>query len=381
MKMIFLLLFFPIAVLRAQPLKKSEFILKGEVNYKTNRHIYFVWYNNDEQRFLDSAQVINGKFMYKGISNGFLDRFYIKTNPNNTLNVDSLDNVHIAVDNSVMYIKLKVGQFSKYKLTGSPSKDSLAVFEKRYIHFYIANDNNNKIINDKSTSPQMKRRYEVIDSMMWIKLKLQILGWCKRYPSNNLTPYCLYLWADYYESEQLNSLYKKISQFQQNSFYGIKLKKIIEVKFFQKNQIGKTAFDFKQMDFDNREFDFKAFSNKNYVLIDFWASWCKPCRLSHPDLISLYKKYSSINFQMLSISVDSDSLKWKDAIIKDSLNSWTNILDVTKDSKLRDNLASKYLINEFPTKILIDDNGYIIGRYVGTNLKELEEKLKVIFKY
>ena len=111
-----------------------------------------------------------------------------------------------------------------------------------------------------------------------------------------------------------------------------------------------------------------------YVLIDFWASWCGPCRRENPNVVRLYQKYRSENFDIFSVSLDKDKEKWIRAIKADGL-IWDNHVSDLKywDSEV----VSKYQINGIPHTVLIDPEGKIIA----TKLRgaALEQKLKEIF--
>lgn len=91
-------------------------------------------------------------------------------------------------------------------------------------------------------------------------------------------------------------------------------------------------------------------------MLDFWASWCKPCRAGNPELIRLYKKYNEKGIEFIGIAGDNGSEdKWKLAIDKDGINIWRHILDKK--------IGDQYAVHSIPLQILIDPNGIIIGRF------------------
>ncbi len=106
---------------------------------------------------------------------------------------------------------------------------------------------------------------------------------------------------------------------------------------------------------------------EKFILIDFWASWCMPCRKFNPDLVAFYKKNQS-TIEVFSISLDSDIDKWKNAIEKDGL-IWPNHICELKGWESPS--ALKYKIDEIPNNILINKEGIIIGRNV--DLDDIEE--------
>jgi len=110
------------------------------------------------------------------------------------------------------------------------------------------------------------------------------------------------------------------------------------------------------------------------VLLDFWASWCKPCRRENPNLVKAYNKYKSNGFDVFSVSLDKNKKKWLAAIQKDQLVWEAHVSDL---KGWQSAAAKLYGINSIPAAFLLDKEGKIIGR----NLRgaALEQKLEEIF--
>jgi thiol-disulfide isomerase/thioredoxin len=99
-----------------------------------------------------------------------------------------------------------------------------------------------------------------------------------------------------------------------------------------------------------------------YILLDFWASWCRPCRMANPGIVRTYQKFNGKDFTVISISLDDKRSEWLDAIEKDKL-TWLNLSEL---KGWRTSLAEKYKIKSIPFSILLDENRNIIA----TNLHE-----------
>lgn len=138
--------------------------------------------------------------------------------------------------------------------------------------------------------------------------------------------------------------------------------------------IGSTVANFALPDPQDKAVDFKSFKGK-YVLIDFWASWCAPCRKSFPHMREVYKTFKSEQFEIYSISIDENKAAWLKAVQEEN-NPWPQTLDTKNISQ------SGFAVTGVPSTFLIDPQGKIIAREVGFDPNggsEIEKKLSELF--
>ncbi len=120
--------------------------------------------------------------------------------------------------------------------------------------------------------------------------------------------------------------------------------------------VGQQAPDFGLPDVNGKEIKLSSFKGK-YVLVDFWASWCGPCREENPNVVKAYNKYKDKNFTILGVSLDEKKDKWINAIEKDGLN-WTQVSDLKQWNSM---VVPLYRIEGIPHNVLIDPNGTVIA--------------------
>ncbi|MNK09440.1 Thiol-disulfide oxidoreductase ResA [compost metagenome] len=192
----------------------------------------------------------------------------------------------------------------------------------------------------------------------------------KANPSSIICLRALYADIANVEPQKLESLFLGLSPKIQQSNDGKGL--LSTLQGLKRVAIGQTAPDFSQADTTGKAVQLSSFRGK-YVLVDFWASWCGPCRKENPTLIRLYQSYKGSNFEILGVSLDAQSGKndWIEAIHTDQL-IWPQVSDL----KAENEAAKLYGVTAIPQNFLIDPNGRIIAK----NLKgaELEKKLAEI---
>lgn len=136
-------------------------------------------------------------------------------------------------------------------------------------------------------------------------------------------------------------------------------------------QISTAAKNFIQQSSTGQNISLSQFNDK-YILLDFWASWCAPCRKQHPDLKKVYEAFKDKNFEIVEVSLDSDKNDWLTAIKKDDIK-WLNISDLKGQ---QNDIAVQYGVQSIPANFLISPNGIIIGKNL--SVEELSKQLSSI---
>ncbi len=145
---------------------------------------------------------------------------------------------------------------------------------------------------------------------------------------------------------------------------------------------GTIAPDFARLDINGRQMHLSDFRGK-YVLVDFWGSWCHPCRKSHPHLKELYARYKEKGLEIIGVDQEMQGdiaamkKRWSQAVSEDGL-TWVQVLNA--DGIKEFDIVRNYAVEAFPSKVLLDKEGRVIARFVGDRSEIIDEKLKELFE-
>ena len=243
-----------------------------------------------------------------------------------------------------------------------PVNDKMQAASKAYSAAYQAKDS--------ATMKTLDATFDALDAEM----KEVYKGYLN---ANNNSPIAMYALGQMagwdINPEVVEPIYKALSESARATPSGKAFaEKIVTAK---KTAVGAMAMDFTQNDTLDVPVSLSSFKGK-YVLIDFWASWCGPCRQENPNVVKAFQAYNAKGFTVLGVSLDQPGAKdkWMKAIHDDNL-TWTQVSDL----KYWDNqVAKQYGIQAIPQNFLVDPAGKIIAKNIRG--EELSSKLATIFK-
>lgn len=170
-----------------------------------------------------------------------------------------------------------------------------------------------------------------------------------------------------YFGEEQKKWYESFPEDVKNCYYG----QLVKEELYPVGSLGQKVPEFTVVNKDGKEMKLnELIQGKQYILIDFWASWCGPCRKEIPNLKKQYELYKDKGFEIISISIDKDSKAWEKALQEEKL-TWPNFRDI------KENISALYKVKAIPTMYLIDQNGTMVAE--NARGKELDKKLTELF--
>ena len=366
------------------------FELDGVVNtLSSNNKLFLSYFDDQNNEILDSTIVTDGSFQFKGKIKEPRESYL---SINNVFRLDGHSTIKFYLSPNIINVKTDFNNLSISEFRGSETQGEFLELKKMKSHIFLKQDslfglrvsfadliNKTQNIDEQQ---KLKEKIAVIDDAFDKSIDEEIIKefeFIKEYPSSYISTDLLLSRLKGRKSSkffsQIQNLYNSLSLKLKNSKRGILLKE--KLVLFSENIVGKKIKDYTLIDINKSEFKLSEVRNGKYVLLDFWASWCAPCRADTPYLKTLYDIYSNKGFEIVGLSKDQDRKSWIDAIKKDQAD-WRHIL--LKDN---DNTIEKtFFITSIPVKILIDPDGIIIGRWRGggkDNEDDIVNKIRAIF--
>lgn len=265
--------------------------------------------------------------------------------------------VEVFVENAIITVKGKKSAPTVYEIEGSAShKDFVAFIENFMPHAKQLSSLANTI---NTTPPGAdKDKLTTLYNSKQQDLQKTIDKFIKDKPKSVVSPFILNATYSFNEDiVMLENRYRLLDEKIKKTDAGIQLEQFIADSKI--GAIGTQAIDFSQPDTLGTPVSLSSFRGK-YVLVDFWASWCGPCRNENPNVVESYKKFNKKNFTILGVSLDrpGQKEKWVNAIHEDNL-TWTHISDL---QFWNNSAAILYKVKGIPQNFLVDPQGKIVAK-------------------
>ncbi len=359
---IFLLLSVP--VLHAQDKKETAFLIEGQLTQAEGEKLILI--NGDNNKTVATTQVHDGHFKITATASS-PTIFVLQSK------TKELPMLLVLAGSDTLFIKGEFAAFPIAEVKGNKQSEQMQQYQKEFVPLLEqAKDINQRAaqLNPATDSAQvaaLKQEAQAFNEQM----KRTGIAFVQYHPDALASIFVLMNAMKTIPPATLKTLYASLSEEIKTSRYGKMTKAAIQQNTV--TAIGATAPNFTLKDVNGNPVSLSSFRGK-YVLIDFWASWCGPCRMENPNVVAAYKEYSDENFTILGVSLDREKDSWIDAIQQDKL-TWTQVSDLKGWNSAA---ARLYHVNGIPANFLIDPSGKIIGK----NLRgpALDSRLEAIFK-
>lgn len=374
-----LLLAFAVASLASQAQK--QFTLQGSVsNLKMKVTKVFLSYSSNGASVLDSASVVDGKYSFTGsIAEPVFSRLRASYQDTGTKVIMAIsfkrDMASVFLEGSKVKV-VSTDSFSNIKVTGSAIHKAYLGLQDQLKDINARSEALSKeysALYQKKDEEGMKKMEAKFDELSK-ETKKVYKEYVTKNPKSPIALYALKQFAGWdINPEEVDPLFASLSEATKQLPSAVEFSEKVEIA--RKTGIGRFAMEFTQNDTAGIPVSLSSFKGK-YLLVDFWASWCGPCRQENPNVVKAFNAYKDKGFHILGISLDQPNAhdKWMKAIHDDKL-TWTHVSDL---KFWKNAIAVQYGIQAIPQNLLLDKEGKIIAK----NLRgeELAAKLAELLK-
>jgi len=360
---ILVLFFLTAIVLSCSNAPNDQFVINAEIEGFEDQLVKIAKTVNNEFITVDSTQSKEGKFTVKGTI-AYPEAYYLIFGDN--------ERFMIFVEPGKIELKGKSTATSDFTVTGSKSHDLYSAYKTGMKAFdekqesMVQRYREAEANGDTATLSAIGKEYEQFEN----EIKKYTSDFISANPKSQVAYFLVN--SEMYNYE-LTDLEKILQEADTTLLQGKYLKKIADrVEILRSVEVGKPAPEFSMNDKDGNPVALSSYKG-NYVLVDFWASWCGPCRRENPVVVENFKKFNPKGFQIFGVSLDNDKEQWLKAVAEDKL-AWKHVSDLVG----WDNAAAKiYGVMSIPANFLVDPNGIIVAK----NLRgeDLGKKLAEIF--
>ncbi len=338
----------------------NNFTLSGTVTGMDEGKLYLVHQDSSQQNIFDTLQVKGGKFTFTSNINEPTP-YYMISDPQ----APGTPLVFFAEKGKVD-IEANVADLQHAKVTGAKNQEMYNEYRSSVAPLAAKADSIMKLsmnVTDQSQTVQLQEAYMRLDE----EESRLIRDFVKQHPEAHVSAFLI---ASKFlaqpQAEEIEPLYNSLTPEVKNSTWGKQIAAIFNK--VKATSIGAVAPDFTLEDVTGKPVSLSSLRGQ-YVLVDFWASWCGPCRAENPNVVKAYNQFKGKNFTVLGVSLDKEKDKWLAAIEKDKL-TWPHVSDL---KGWESSAAAMYGVQSIPANFLLDKEGKIVAR----NLRgeDLEKKL------
>ena len=344
----------------------NQFELIGNADVSDGTMIYVLQADQNNQPYIkDSTSVQSNSFKFKGISST-PQISYIQVQGVNGYVLAILENGDIKAD-------IYKDSISKSKVYGTKSNDDFIKYKSETkslvdVMNNISSDAQNAIMSgDVVTAMELEKEYNSKER------EVMLYEW--DFIVDNLDSYMSALLLEVFmienkvNKDSIIDVYESFSNRIKVSDVGKNIADLLS-QFEDPIEVGEIAPDFTAPSIDGPDITLSNLLLDNKVtLLDFWAAWCRPCRIENPNLVRLHKKYKDAGFDIIGVSLDRTREQWEQAVIDDNL-PWTQVSNL---NFWNDPVARRYSIRAIPQSYLLNKDGLVMGK----NLRgqELEDRI------
>lgn len=340
----------------------DSFGLKGEIDGLQNGDSVFLLvmphYKTDADGESADARIIDTlittareeKFIFSRSVDGVRDGYLMFKNlgPRSQM-------VHVFLEKGVIVVSGRLDSLDRVAVLGSPNNDLMTAHTKKEQQLYAGLRQTRDPAGNMTQNSEELQRINRENSRIREQVRQNRLDFIRNNPQSYGVPTYLRLFADNMNLDTLKFLFDRLAPGVKRSRSGSDIAEKIVAR--TRTQIGRPAPYFQAPDTTGVLVQLSEYAGK-HVLIDFWASWCVPCRAEHPHLVEAHKQFGDQGFEILGVSLDDRRDRWVRAIKEDRL-TWKN---VSKLQGFGDPIATLYGVQPIPDNFLVDPDGIIIAR-------------------
>ncbi|TDR25412.1 TlpA disulfide reductase family protein [Flavobacterium cheniae] len=337
-------------------LKDNEFLISGTANGIENGKKVFIEVQTETGTLAkDTAVVTDGKFELKGITEE-IDLGFIRIE-------NEQINLPLILEEGKIEINIVKDSLHKSTLGGTPNNDKFQKFntESRAISEKVAKF-------EKDNGPEMQKAQMSNDTVTinkllkeYKKFQNEMNDYSKKFIKENPDAYLSvlllenFLMRQYLTPEEIKSYFEGLDKDVKETKSGKKIKTALDS--MSAIVIGKPAPNFSAPSPEGKTISLKESLGK-VTIIDFWASWCGPCRAENPNVVALYNEFHPQGLNIIGVSLDKDAAKWKEAISKDGL-IWPHVSNL---KHWQEPIAKQYNVQSIPATFILDEKGNIVAK-------------------